>query len=410
MQDFIVFGRPKLSPEHMEAVQEVLEGGWIGRGPRVSQFENKLKEYLGVPHVLAVNSCTSALHLAAVCLGLGPKDEVLVPALTFAATANAILYTGAKVRLVDCAPSGACIDPSALQISENTKAIVAVHMNGERCDVGTLSQTGLKIIEDAAHAFELGGLGVQSDAVCYSFYPSKNITTIEGGALTSRHGELVERARVLSQHGLSSDAWTRYSEAGFKHYYVTELGYKYNMTDVQAAIGLVELEKVNEYRARRQRLWNFYQAELSDLGFVLPPPASRQHALHLFGLRMPENEFSISRDEFVHALGQAKIGCGIHYLSLAEHPYYQRTLGVNPNVCPNAFRYGRESFSIPFSQYVTDAQAEYICSTIRTLAKKHRRLAQRPSPAAQLTLAVSAASASDLMMDMAAFSLLNRPL
>jgi len=372
MNDYIVFGRPALGKDHIQAVTETLESNWIGRGPKVSAFENDLKNFTKQEHAVAVSSCTAALHLAAECLNLSAGDEILVPALTFAATANAMLYTGAKVKFIDSAPGGYCLDPKNLPVGPETKAAVAVHMHGERCDVKALHDAGLKVIEDAAHALELESLGQYSEAVCFSFYASKNITTIEGGALTSRSADFVARARVLSQHGLSSDAWTRYSTAGFKHYLVTELGYKYNMTDVQAALGSVELKHLPSYQRKRRRLWEIYSRELENTGLALPR-GGYDHALHLYAPRIESEKFTVSRDELMHALHEKRIGTGVHYLSLCEHPYYQRALGVNPETCPNAMKVGRETFSLPFSQYVSDDQAAYICDTLKALTQKHRR-------------------------------------
>lgn len=374
-KEFLVFGKPFIAEDEKQEVLACMESGWLGRGPRVGQFEEDFAKYCHVPFAAAVSSCTAGLHLSMLALGIGEGAEVLVPALTFAATANSVIHAGAVPVFVDVDPETGCIDLGEMEkkITPKTRAIVPVHLHGRPIDMERLMSVAKKhnlwVIEDAAHAIEswvgnkkvgtIGHLGV------FSFYSTKNITTVEGGMVISHNRELIDKVKVLCSHGLSSDAWKRYSDAGFKHYLVQEAGFKYNLTDFQAAIGIKQLQKIGQFYERRQTLWKLYQEKLRaknlPLDLPLDPEPGTVHALHLYAPRVKAPH---SRDQVMEKLRQINIGSGVHYLSLAEHPYYQKTFGYKPEHFPNALDFGRRTISLPFTQYLVEQDLDDVVDAL----------------------------------------------
>ncbi len=376
-ENFLVFGSPRIDEDEIEEVVSCLRSGWIGTGPRVAEFERRFAAYKGAEHAVAVNSCTAALHLSILAAGIGPGDEVITTPLTFCASVNAIIHAGATPVLADVDPRSMNIDPECVKarITPRTKAILPVHFAGRACDMDPLcalaDANGLTIIEDCAHAIETEYRGRKAgcfgDFGCFSFYVTKNIITGEGGLILARRPEHAARLKVLALHGMSSDAWKRFGDEGYKHYLVTEAGFKYNMMDLQASLGLRQLEKVERYWLRRQEIWVRYMTELADLPLTLPAPVEEgtRHAYHLFSVLVDRQRAGITRDAFLTAMTGQKIGVGVHYLSLPEHPHYQGRFGWAPDEWPNARDIGRQTVSLPISARLTDEDVGDVIAAVR---------------------------------------------
>lgn len=377
-EPFIVFGSPDIRDDEIAEVEDVLRSGWLGTGPRVAEFESGFAAYKGVSakQVAAVNSCTAGLHVSMIAAGLGPGDEVLTTAMTFCATANAIIHAGATPVPVDIDPITQNIDPERIRdhLNERTRAIVPVHFGGRPCDMDAISaiaaEYDLIVIEDCAHAIETQWRGRMAGTFgafgCFSFYVTKNITTGEGGMVLARSEADIERIKVLALHGMTKDAWHRFGDEGYKHYQVVEAGFKYNMMDLQAALGIHQLKRIEEGWQRRQQIWDRYQHALADLPIVRParPAADTRHAYHLYTIRINESDVGMSRDDFMAAMGQSGIGVGVHYLSLASHPHYQERFGWVPGDYPVAKAVGDTTVSLPLSSRLTDAEVERIIETV----------------------------------------------
>lgn len=361
---FLVFGKPTIGPAEMAEVADSMTTGWVGTGPKVQRFERMLEEYLGVPHVRCVASCTAALILGMETAGIGPGDEVLVPSMTFVASANAVEHTGATPVLVDCEPDTALIDLSAAEaaITSRTKAIMPVHLAGRPVDmdrVGELAQAHrLEVIEDGAHAIgaEWGGrrIGSHGHLAAFSFYVTKNMTTIEGGALATGDEAVAGEVERLALHGLSAGAWERYSDVGFKHYETVKPGYKYNMTDVQAALGIHQLPQLDGWIERRAEAWDRYDELLAGLPLELPPEpaAGTRHARHLYQVRVPRSG-GPDRDRLLDHLSAENIGTGVHYRAVHLHPYYRETYGLAPESLPVSSSISARTLSLPLGPGIT---------------------------------------------------------
>jgi dTDP-4-amino-4,6-dideoxygalactose transaminase len=362
---FLVFGSPQIEQAEIDEVVDSLRSGWIGSGPKVHRFEEMLSAYVGVREVRCVSSCTAALFLAMRCLGIGEGDEVIVPAMTFVASANAVEHNGARPVLVDVDLSTGLIDWDAAEqaITPRTKAIMPVHLAGHPVNMERLNairdRYGLKIVEDAAHALGAEWCGKQigsfGNLTAYSFYVTKNITTIEGGALAMEDPNLAARIEQLALHGLSVGAWQRFADAGFKHYEASEVGFKFNMTDIQAALGIHQLPRLNAWIDRRAEHWGAYDRDLADLPLALPPkaPAQIRHARHLYQVRVLP-EAGLTRDEVLDALNRRKIGAGVHYRGVHLHPYYRDRYKIDPASLPRATMISDTTVSLPLSSKLTD--------------------------------------------------------
>jgi dTDP-4-amino-4,6-dideoxygalactose transaminase len=364
---FLAFGSPLIEQEEIDEVVATLKSGWIGTGPRAARFERAFAEYKRVPGAAAVASCTAALHLSLLARGIGPGDEVIAPALTFCSTVNSILHVGARPVLADVEERSLNIDPErvAAAITPRTRAIIPVHMAGRPCAMDRILELArrhdLMVIEDCAHAIETEyhgqPAGTFGEFGCFSFYVTKNVVTGEGGMVLARRPEDLARIRVLALHGLSGDAWKRYSDDGFRHYEVVECGYKYNMTDMQAALGLPQLARVEANWRKRRVVWEAYQRAFAGFSLALPadPEPDTQHAYHLYQVRVNAQRAGVPRDDFLAGMTAQGIGVGVHYLGLAEHPYYQSALGWRPEDYPVATRIGRETVSLPLSPKLSAA-------------------------------------------------------
>jgi dTDP-4-amino-4,6-dideoxygalactose transaminase len=376
-QTFLVYGSPALGEEEIAEVVATMRSGWIGTGPRVHQFQEDFRAYVGSPHAVALNSCTAALHLVMLAAGVGPGDEVITTPMTFCATANAIIHAGATPVFADCDRRTLNIDPEqiARKITPRTRAILPVHFAGRPCDMTAIldiaRKHGLKTIEDCAHAIEsqIGDrhVGTFGDFGCFSFYVTKNVTTGEGGMVVCDDAKAANRIKTLGLHGMSKDAWNRFGDQGFKHYEVVEVGYKYNMMDLQAAIGLCQLRKVERFWLRRQEIWNRYQEAFADLPLAapLPPAAGTRHAYHLYTLILDIDKIGRSRDDMLNALTRLNIGAGVHYRALHTHPFYADTYRLQPADFPHAEYISQRTLSIPLSAKLTDEDVSDVIDAVR---------------------------------------------
>lgn len=374
---FLVFGSPRIEQPEIDEVIACMESGWLGTGPKVAQFEQNFGTYKNATYTAAVNSCTAALHLSLLAAGLQPGDEVITTPMTFCATVNAIIHAGATPVLADVDAMTMNIDPEQVEkkITSRTRAILPVHFAGRPCNMDALQDIAkrhnLKLIEDCAHAIETEYKGCKAgtfgDFGCFSFYVTKNIVTGEGGMVLARSEEDIARIKVLALHGMSKDAWKRFSDDGYKHYQVIECGFKYNMMDLQAAIGIHQLQQVEKYWVRRQDIWQRYNEAFAGLPIGLPadPEAETRHAYHLYTIRVDEVKAGIGRDAFLDALTAQNIGAGVHYLSIPEHPYYQQTFAWRPEDYPNAMAIGRETVSLPISAKLSDGDVEDVIDAIK---------------------------------------------
>jgi dTDP-4-amino-4,6-dideoxygalactose transaminase len=364
-EEFLVFGSPLIEEAEIAEVVDSLRSGWIGTGPKVHRFEQMLGSYIGVPQVRCVSSCTAALFLALKSLGIGQGDEVIVPAMTFVASANSVEQTGARAVLVDVHEDTGLIDLDAAEqaITNRTKAIMPVHLWGHPVEMDRLNEIrdnhGLAIVEDAAHA--LGAkwrgrqIGTFGNLTAYSFYVTKNITTVEGGALAMEDLDLASRIEQLALHGLSAGAWQRFSDIGFKHYEATELGYKFNMTDIQAAVGIHQLPRLDTWIDHRAKMWSAYDDDLRDLPLTLPtpPPAHAHHARHIYHVRV-QSQTGVGRDELLDELASRNIGTGVHYRGVHLHPYYRERYAIDPMSLPHSTAISNSTFSLPLSAKLSD--------------------------------------------------------
>ena len=379
VQPFLIFGSPLIERPEIDEVIACMESAWLGTGPRVAQFERDFAAYQGLlgSQVAAVNSCTAALHVSMVAAGLEPGSEVITTPMTFCASVNAIIHAGLTPVLADVDATTQCIDPQAIEaaITPRTRAIAPVHFAGRACEMDAImaiaNQHNLRVIEDCAHAIETtyhgNKAGMFGDFGCFSFYATKNVVTGEGGMIIGRNEAHIARAKVLALHGMSKDAWHRFGDQGYKHYQVVEAGFKYNMMDLQAAIGIHQLARVERNWKRRELMWNHYIQAFAELPVDLPaPPASdTKHAYHLFTIMVDERRCGISRDAFLDAMNRRRIGTGVHYLSVPEHPYYQQRYGWKPEQWPNAMRLGRQTVSLPLSPKLSDKDIETVIDAVR---------------------------------------------
>jgi dTDP-4-amino-4,6-dideoxygalactose transaminase len=374
---FLVFGAPAIEDAEIQEVLSTMKSGWLGTGPKTARFEMDMAQYKHSPHAVALNSCTAALHLALLASGVGPGDEVITTPLTFCATVNAIIHTGATPVLADIDPVTLNIDPASVEraITPRTKALLPVHFAGRPCNMDALCELAdrfdLTLIEDCAHAIETTyrgrHAGTFGDFGCLSFYVTKNIVTGEGGMVLTRQESDAARIKVLGLHGMSKDAWKRFGDDGYKHYQVVEAGFKYNMMDLQAAIGLHQLQRIEAYWLRRRQIWERYNEAFADLPIGLPadPEPDTRHAFHLYTVLIDEARTGITRDAFLDAMTRHHIGVGVHYLSVPEHPFYQQQFGWTPEQWPHAMRFGRQTVSLPISAKLSDADVDDVIEAVR---------------------------------------------
>jgi len=372
----VPFAAPDIGDDEIQEVLATLRSGWLSTGPRVHAFERAFAEYIGVPHAVALNSCTAALHLSLLASGIQPGDEVITTPLTFCATANAIVHAGAIPRFADIDPLTWNLDPAAAAaaIAPRTRAVLPVHYAGRPADVPAFRQLasrhGVTLIEDAAHCVEgkSGGakIGATADLTCFSFYATKNLTTGEGGMLTTASAEWASMARVASLHGMDRNAWARTARAGSPHYDVVLPGYKYNMMDIQAAIGIHQLAGLETRLARRERLWALYDEGLADVPVTRPAAVANgdRHARHLYTI-LVDPDTGWSRDGLMAALQEDGIQTSVHFVAVHLHSYYKERFGFTRGMFPAAERVSDRTLSLPFSSAMTDDDVALVVAALR---------------------------------------------
>src|SRR5436309_2889307 len=384
-REFIPFHAPEIGDAEIESVVETLRSGWLTSGTKVKRFEDDFAEYLGSKHAVAVNSGTAALHLALDAVGIRQGDEVIVPTMTFTATAEVVLYFKAKPVLVDCQRDTLNLDPNQIEaaITSKTKAIIPVHFGGQPCDMEPILKIAkahkLHVIEDAAHALPAGyqgeKVGTIGDITCFSFYATKTITMGEGGMATTENSEWAERMRMMSLHGISHDAWKRYTKEGSWYYEILHPGFKYNLTDIAAAIGIEQLKKCDEFRKAREKIAKIYDTSFADLEEIHTPVrrSDTEHAWHLYVIQLNLDHLQITRNQFIDALREEGIGTSVHFIPLHLHPYYRDNFGYQPSDFPNASSAFERIVSLPIYPKMTEADVESVIGAVRKVVKLNRR-------------------------------------
>ena len=382
---FLPLTRPSLGPREKQLVLETLESGWITTGPRAHELGRRVAALAGARHGLAVNSATGALHLALAALGVGPGDEVVTSAYTFVACVNVIEHVGARPVLVDVEPDTLCLDPKALEraLTGRTRALLPVDYGGHPCDldaIGALARArGIAVVEDAAHALgaALGGrpIGSLADVTAFSFYATKNLTTGEGGCAVTDDEDLAARMGLLSLHGMNRDAWKRYDDTGSWYYEVTAPGFKYNLSDVLAAIGLAQLERFDEMQRRRREHVARYDALLADVPEVRGPSARPgvTHAWHLYTVALDLERLTCDRARFIEELRAEGIGASVHFIPIHFHPHFRDTLGVHPGEFPVAEDAYRRAISLPLFPDLTPRDLEDVAAAVHKIVAHYRR-------------------------------------
>jgi dTDP-4-amino-4,6-dideoxygalactose transaminase len=389
--DLIPYNLPTIEEEEINEVVSTLRSGWLTTGPKTALFETEFKAYVGAGHALAVNSATAGLHLGLAALGIGPGDEVITTPLTFCATVNTILHVGATPVLADVGPDGN-IDPESIasRITTRTRAIMPVHLGGLPCDMGAIWSVarghGLLVIEDAAHAVgshycgspigaRQASSGFRSDAVAYSFYATKNLTTGEGGMVTCHDEAVAERLRLLCLHGISKDAWNRYSDRGNWFYDVTESGFKYNLSDIQSAIGIHQLRKQERFIAARGDYAAQYNHAFEDVAELdLPPTNERcRHSWHLYSLRLNLDQLTITRDQFIQELRRKDVCASVHFIPIPLMGFFAEYAAQQRNHTPRALELYPRLVSLPLYPAMTVAQVRHVIHSVKDILAAFRK-------------------------------------
>ncbi len=387
IKKFIPFGKPYIGNKEIKFIINVIKSKWIGSGPITEKFENNFKKYKSSRYALSVNSCTAALHLSLIYCGIKYNDEVITTPMTFASTINSIILSGAKPVLADISPHDFNIDPKEIEkkITKKTKAILIVHLAGLPCDMKSIMKIvkkyKLKLIEDCAHAIEsryykkhVGNFG---DTGCFSFYSTKNLTTGEGGMVICNKDYIYKKIRVARLHGLSKDAWKRYlpesvkTPTKFEHYDVTEIGLKYNMIDINAAMGIVQLKKIDISWKKRKKIFEMYKKKLRNLPLKFQEFSNKniKHAYHLFLIVVDKNKTKKNRDDLILFLKKYNIGCGVNYRTVTDMSIFKKKFGWNKNTCKNSKYLGDNTLSLPLYPNLKTKDVNYICETIQKFFK-----------------------------------------
>jgi dTDP-4-amino-4,6-dideoxygalactose transaminase len=368
--EFLPFSAPLLGEEEIDSVVGCLRSGWLTSGLKVKEFERDFAAYVGCKHALAVNSCTAALHLGLEAAGVGSGDEVITSPLTFAATAAVIEDLGARPVLVDCDARSLNLDPSRIEagITPRTRAIVPVHFGGQPCEMDPILEAArahrLAVVEDAAHALPAryrGRLiGTFGDATCFSFYATKTVTTGEGGMVVTDRDDYAERMRMMHLHGMSRDAWKRYTQNGSWSYEILAAGFKYNLTDIAASIGIHQLRRAESFHARRRQIAREYTSALGGVR-------------GLYVIQLVPEALTIGRDEFIRRLMTMNIGVFVHFIPLHIHPYYRQKYDYKPHDFPNAYAASQRILSLPLYPKMTDENVQDVVDAVRSLVEEHQR-------------------------------------
>jgi dTDP-4-amino-4,6-dideoxygalactose transaminase len=375
VKNVIAYNKPLIEEDEIEEVVDTLRSGWLTFGPKTIRFEELIADYVGAEHAIAVNSCTAALHLSLLALDIGEGDEVITTPYTFAATGNVILHCGARPVFVDIERTSYNLDPDSIieAITPRTRAILPVHFAGHPCDMRTIGEISadheLFVVEDAAHAIgsEYDGkkIGTHGTSVCFSFYATKNLTTGEGGAVTTNDRGFADRIRIMRTHGLSRDAWKRYTSAGNWYYEIEQCGWKYNMTDIQASLGIHQIKKIDRFTSIRREYAETYTRILEDQpDCILPQEESHvKHSFHLYPLILKNYD----RNRFIQEMEQRGVGCSVHFIPLHLHPLYKRLLGDQRGKFPNAEWIYEREVSLPLYPAMTPDSVEYTANAVRDI-------------------------------------------
>lgn len=376
---------PLIDDREIEEIIDSLKSGWITTGPKVKRFEEKFSEFLGCKNNIAVNSCTSAIHLSLAVNDFKNGDEVITTPFTFVSTVNMIEHQNLKPVLVDIDKDTYNLDPSKIEenITKNTKAIIPVDYAGQPCDIDEIKKIAeeydLIVIEDAAHAFGARykgeKVGTLTDFTCFSFYATKNLTTAEGGMITTEDPDLIIKLKELSLHGMDHDAWKRYSETGSWHYDVKNIGFKYNMTDLQAALGIGQLEKFDEMQRRREEIAEKYNKSFKNIDEIITPYVRKdvKHAWHLYPIQVRDDLLSIDRDEFIEALNAEKVGSSVHFIPVHMFDYYKNKYGFKPEDFPKAKKVYEREISIPLYPKMKDEDVDDVIEAVKKIVEYYRR-------------------------------------
>jgi len=382
---FLPYNQPDIGQAEIDEIVDTLRSGWITTGPKTTEFERRFAGYVGARHAIAVNSCTGGLHVALAAAGVGPGDEVIVPTMTFCATANVVVHVGADPVIVDVEPDTLNIAPRHIEaaITPRTKAIIPVHLYGHPCDMGRIRQIAmthrLLVVEDAAHAVaaEWHGrsVGTFSPATAFSFYATKNLTTAEGGMITTDDDDYAEKMRIWVLHGMSRDAWKRYSTEGSWYYEVVAPGFKYNLTDLQSALGLHQLNRLEEMTQWRAQLAARYYDGLCDLPEIELPTVRPdvRHAWHLYAVRLRLSMLTIDRATFIERLKVEGIGTSVHFIPLHRQPYYRDRFGLKPSDFPVADAAYERLISLPLYTRMTDSDVDDVVQSVRHIVRRSQQ-------------------------------------
>lgn len=383
--DFIPLAKPFIEDDDINEVVTTLKTGWLSTGPKTNNFEEEFKKYIGCKNAIAVNSCTSALHLSLVSAGIKDNDEVITTPFTFVATSEVILYQRAKPVFIDIHPDTLNINEELIEekITENTKAIIPVHYGGHPCEMDKITKIAkkysLKIIEDAAHAisaeYNNTKIGKISDFTCFSFYATKNLTTGEGGMITTENNDHAEQLKILRLHGISQNAWNRYNKDGSWKYDVLEKGYKYNLPDICSALGLSQLKKIEKINKLRKDIFEKYNDAFEKINEIEIPKVKKnvKHAHHLYPIIINQDKLKITRDQIIEELKSKNIGASVHFIPLHEQTFYKKKFNFKDSDFPIAHRVGNTILSLPFYPSLKEDEINHIIDTIKKIIMVNRK-------------------------------------
>jgi dTDP-4-amino-4,6-dideoxygalactose transaminase len=384
-KEFLIFGSPHFEEDEINEVVQTIRSCWVGMGPKVALFEREFSRYIGSRYAVALNSCTAGLHLSLLVANIKPGSEVITTPMTFCATANSIIHTGCIPVFADIDKKTINIDPDEIErkITSRTKALIIVHFAGRPCHMNRIIELcrkyNLLLISDCAHAieseYEGKKVGTYGDMSVFSFYVTKNLVTVEGGMVTTDNEEYANVIKIYGLHGLSKDAWKRYSDEGYKHYYVMYPGYKYNMTDIQASFGIHQLRRLESQYKRRHEIWIRYNEAFKDLPVITPAPFEEgsRHALHLYTLLLKLEALKVDRDTILEALTKENIGVGVHFISLHLHPYYQKRFGCKRGDFPNSEFVSDRTLSIPLSSKLSDKDVDDVIEAVTKVLMYYKK-------------------------------------
>lgn len=381
----IPFHKPYITDDEINEIVDSLRSGWLTMGPKTVRFEEEFRNYINTQHAVSVNSCTAALHLALQSIGLKQGDEVIIPTMTFTTTGEVVCYFGAKPVVVDSEKDTHNIDAAKIAeaVTHKTKAIIPVHFGGQPCDmdeiIGIAKGNGLYVIEDAAHSlpalYNDKTIGTIGDITCFSFYATKTLSTGEGGMITTENADWAKKIKILRLHGISEDAWNRYSDNGSWFYEVVDAGYKYNMTDIQAALGIAQLKKLEWMLQKRKVIADKYTGAFSGSDVIMPPTIKndRTSSWHLYVIKLNLEALNIDRAMFIEELKLLEVDTSVHFIPLHRHPFYKNTYGYASKQFPNAEWIYERIISLPIYPGMTDEETDAVIECVLHVAKKHRR-------------------------------------